>query len=244
MQLFSINKTVTHCGSKNKLSPTSSMPSPRCRKTTDCKQPACLLFSGRRQKAAIPAVCDILVQEGNQGGIKRYEVMNTLVHLCGGPSAVASKLTTLMQSPEPAARAAAAGGAGLCDDIGFQHIGGIPAGAYHLYPAQNSLEIIKFRARVLPALSSRLDDPVTAVKLAALKSLEALTYPSGNVGEIVWQEAFTPSRQKAFDMAWKNTLPPLARAVASPDPAVRLASYESARIYAGRYFHINSCFTS
>ena len=89
----------------------------------DSQQAARLLVQiGTPARSAIPAVCEALVKQGRLDVFKRYNVLDSLIHLCGGPSAVAPKLVALMQSSEPATRRAAAGAAGLCDDIGFNHI--------------------------------------------------------------------------------------------------------------------------
>jgi len=191
----------------------------------DSQQAARLLVQiGTPARSAIPAVCEALVKQGRSDVFKRYNVLDSLIHLCGGPSAVAPKLVALMQSSEPATRRAAAGAAGLCDDIGFNHISPAPSGAYVLPPSQSPAANIRFRAGVLPALTSRVDDSVTSVRLAALESLESLTYGSADVCLISWQKAFDATWQDTFKVYWQNTLPPLGRAVASPDPAVRLAA--------------------
>jgi len=173
---------------------------------------------------AIPAVCAALVEQGSENVFNRYEVMNTLIRLCGGPSAVAPKLAALMQSSEPSIRSAAAGAAGLCDDIGFNHIGLAPDGAYVLSASQSPAANIRFQAGVLPALIRCVDDHVTGVRLAALKSLESLTKSSADACLLSWQKAYDITWQKTFQSSWQNTLPPLGRTVASPDPAVRLAA--------------------
>jgi HEAT repeat protein len=183
-----------------------------------------LVLLGPKAEPAIPAVCAALVEQGGDNVFDRYEVMNTLIRLCGGPSEVAPKLVALMQSSEPATRSAAAGAAGLCDDIGFNWIHPAPHDAIVLSPTQSPIENIKFRALILPALTSRLDDPVTAVRLAALKSLEVLTNGSADACLLSWQKAYDASWQKTFQSSWQNTLRPLGRAVASPDLAVRLAA--------------------
>lgn len=183
-----------------------------------------LVLLGPKAEPAIPAVCAALVEQGSENVFDRYEVMNTLTRLCGGPSAVAPKLAALMQSSEPVTRSAAAGAAGLCDDIGFNHISLAPHDAIVLSASQSPAENIKFRARVLPALAKSVDDPVTSVRMAALKSLEALTNGSSDACLLSWQKAYDATWQKTFQVSWQNTLPPLARAVASPDPTVRLAA--------------------
>lgn len=191
----------------------------------DSQQAARLLtVVGPSAQSAIPVVCDALVEQGSQGMFKRYEMMNSLIHLCGGPSELAPKLMVLMQAPEPETRRAAAGAAGFCDDIGFNHMGPPPTGAIVLSSSQSPIENIKFRARVMPALTRCVDDPVTSVRLAALNSLEALTKSTSDACLISYVKAFDVPLQKSFDTSWQNTLPPLARAVASQDPAVHLAA--------------------
>ena len=86
----------------------------------ESQQAARLLAAiGPPAHSAIPAVCNALIDQGSQDVFQRYEMMNSLIHLCGGPDRVASKLAPLMLDSEPETRRAAAGAAGLCDDIGF-----------------------------------------------------------------------------------------------------------------------------
>ena len=193
--------------------------------TDNSQQAARLLtFIGPSAQSAIPVVCGALVEQGSQDMFQRYEMMNSLIHLCGGPDKVAPKLVTLMQDSEPETRCAAAGAASLCDDIGFNHMGPPPTGAEVLSSTESPIENIKFRARVMPALTECVDDSVTRVRLAALKSLETLTRDTSDACLISYAKVFDATQQKAFDALWQNTLPPLARAVASPDPSIRLAA--------------------
>jgi len=191
----------------------------------DSQQAARLLaWVGPPANAAILTICGALVEQGSQDVFKRYEMLSSLVRLCGGPDAVAPKLVALMQSSETATRRAAAGAAGRCDDIGFNWLHPPPSGASVLSDTQSPVENIKFRAHILPALTKRVDDPVTSVRLAALKSLERLTYSSSDACLLSWQKAYDSTWQRTFQVSWQNTLPPLGRAVTSPDPAVRLAA--------------------
>lgn len=135
-----------------------------------------LVVMGAPAHTAIPTVCAALVNQTRINVVQGYEMQNSLVHLCGGPSKVAPTLIALMKNPEPATRSAAAGAAGLFNDIGF--------------------------TSGLPALTQCVDDPFLAVRLAAVRSLEALTYNS----------SLAP---------WQKTLPSLARALASPDLVLR-----------------------
>lgn len=139
-----------------------------------------LVIIGPPAHTAIPAVCAALVNQASTNRYGMLDMPDILMHLCGGPSKVAPTLIALMKNPEPATRSAAAGAAagaaGLFNDIGFT--GG------------------------LPALTQCVDDPVLAVRLAAVRSLEALTYNSSQA-------------------PWQKTLPSLARALASPDLVLR-----------------------
>ena len=143
----------------------------------DSQQAAGLLaVMGAPARAAVPAVCAALVNQASTNRYGMLDMPDILVHLCGGQSKVGPTLIALMKNPEPATRSAAAGAAGLFNDIGFT--GG------------------------LPALTRCVDDPVLAVRLAAVRSLEALTYNSSQA-------------------PWQKTLPSLARALASPDLVLR-----------------------
>jgi len=172
----------------------------------DSQQAARLLaLTGPPASDAIPTVCGALVEQGSQDVFKRYEMLSSLVRLCGGPDAVAPKLAALMQSSEPATRSAAAGAAGLCDDIGFEHISPTPNGAYVLSPSQSQTTTAAFKTLVIPALAASVEDHDIGVRLAALKSLEALTYNSA-------------------DAPWQAALPPLSRAATSTDTSLSLAA--------------------
>lgn len=166
-------------------------------------------------RSAIVAACADLVQQGSQDVFKRYEMMNTLVHLCGGPSAVAPKLVDLMQSSEPATRSAAAGAAGLCEDIGFEHISSPPTGAYVLSSSQSQATTRAFQVLIVPALAVAAEDRDKSVRLAALKSLEAQTEVSLELAE---------HNNDVSEAVWRRALPALAHNAASSDRQLRLAA--------------------
>ena len=166
----------------------------------DSRQAARLLvLLGPSAKPAIPAVCAALTSsdyedKGSQygGDVQgRVDLLNSLTQLCGGPDGLALALLRLMRDKKPETRRAAAATVGFCDDPTYRHISLPPQGAFH--------------KQIMPALAVCVDDPVTAVRLAALTSLEKLTYDS-------------------TDAPWHATEPALARAVASTNPDVRLAA--------------------
>ena len=152
--------------------------------------------------SALPEACTTLVEEGSHDVFKRYDRLNSLVHLSGGPNAVAPKLTTLLRDPNPITRRAAAGAAGLCGDIGFEHISPPPNGAYVLSPFQSNAATTAFQTRMIPALAICISDSDPGVRLAAARSLRSLAHSSANV-------------------SWSKALPALAVALSSPDPELR-----------------------
>ena len=181
----------------------------------DSQQAARLLvFIGPAAKSAIPTVCAKLASSDYGDGkpadgddfVARADLLNSLVHLCGGPDDLPPTLVTLMQDREPETRRAAAAAVRFCDDPTFRHVSPPPEGAYHWFtPEQDQQWQLAFHKQIVPALAICVGDPVIAVRLAALTALESLTYASA-------------------DAPWKTALPPLSHAVVSADPAVRLAA--------------------
>lgn len=109
----------------------------------------------------------------------RIDLLSGLAQVCGGPGRVAPTLISLLGSREPETRRAAAVALRCCDT---RQVG--------------------FRRQAIPALAARVDDPVTAVRLAAARTLEVLPYDSA-------------------EAPWQKALPPLGRALASSDADLR-----------------------
>ncbi len=165
-------------------------------------------------KSAIFALCAALAkpEEGddrlqpNGNVFARADSLNSLTHLCGGPDGLAPTLSELMQDKEPETRRIAAAAVRFCDDPTFRHLAPQPQGAYHWFTLdQDNQWHFAFYRQIVPALAKCVDDPVTDVRLAALTSLNSLTYDSA-------------------DAPWQAEAPALARAAVSADPAVRLAA--------------------
>jgi len=178
---------------------------------SDSQQAARLLVvMGPSARAAIPAVCGALARpsygEGNSRDfVGRANLLNSLVHLCGGPDTLASTLVGLLHDPEPQTRRSVAGAFAYCDDPTFIHMTP-PQNAYHwMTPEQDRQWRTQFGGLVIPALAARLDDPMTAVRLASAHSLETLTYPCA-------------------DAPWNLTLAPLACVLTFPDARLRLTA--------------------
>ena len=182
----------------------------------DSQQAARLLvLIGPSARSAIPVVCAALIKQGTLDAFKRYNLLATLMHLCGGPDAVAPTLKALMQDKDPETRRLAAGAAGLCDDLGFEHISIVPIGADRLTPAQSLITTEAFQALMIPALTEATQDSNTGVRLAALKSLENQTQVSSMISQ---------RHADYFEDAWQRALPSLAQDAASHNPQVRLAT--------------------
>ncbi len=165
-------------------------------------------------KSAISAYCAALAQpeEGddrlqpNGNVFARADSLNSLTHLCGGPDGLAPTLSELMRDKESETRRIAAAAVHFCDDPTFRHLYPQPQGAYHWFTLdQDNQWHFAFHRQIVPALAKCVDDPVTDVRLAALTSLNSLTYDSA-------------------DAPWQTATPALARAAVSEDPAVRLAA--------------------
>lgn len=180
----------------------------------DSRQAARLLvFFGQPGQPAIAAVCAALASPiygtgkvGDNKFVERGDLLNSLVHLCGGPDRLGPALARLLNAPESGWRTAAAAAVPFCSDPTFRHQSPPPQGAYHWFDAkQEGQWLSAFSTCLVPALAARLNDPVSAVRLASLTGLESLTYYSA-------------------DAPWKMTLGSLAQAAASPDPALRLAA--------------------
>ncbi len=180
----------------------------------DSRQAARLLvFFGQPGQPAIAAVCAALASPRYGSGkpydskfVERGDLLNSLVHLCGGPDRLGPALVKMLNAPEPDWRTAAASAVSFCGDPTFRHQSPPPQGAYHWFDAkQEGQWRTAFSTLLVPALAARLTDPVRAVRLASLAGLESLTYYSANP-------------------AWKAALGPLAGAASSSDPAIRLAA--------------------
>ena len=179
----------------------------------DSQQAARLLaLIGPPARSAIPAVCAALASPAYGNGrpgegddfVARADLLGSLTRLCGGPYALAPTLTALLHDRDPETRRAAAAALRFCDDPTFLHTSP-PLGAYpYMSPEEDRQWHKAFLALVLPELALRLDNDTAEVRLAAAQSLERWTYSP--------------------DAPWMQTLAPLARAAASPNPALRLAA--------------------
>ncbi len=176
----------------------------------DSQQAARLIaVIGEAGRSGIPTLCAEIVSpdygDGTPEGVKditaSIDLATSLTLLCGGPDSVSMCLTPLLRNPNPETRRAVAGTLGFRTDLlANRRLGDYDE--YSLPLEARRRRNFLFDRHAIPALALCLDDPVTAVRLTAAHSLETLTY---NSGEAPWQEA----------------LPPLARALASPDPILR-----------------------
>jgi len=155
-----------------------------------------LALIGPPARSAIPAVCAALARPllGNSMDRDRDSLLASLARLCGGPYALAPTLTALLRNPMPETRRTAAAALRLCDDFQYGHIPPKEYGPWHQ----------AFLGIAFPAVTARLDNDAGEVQLAAAQSLEHWTYSP--------------------DAPWLLALTPLARAAASPDPALHLAA--------------------
>ncbi len=179
----------------------------------DSQQAARLLaLIGPPARSSIPAVCAALASPAYGNGkpsegddfVARSDLLSSLTRLCGGPYALAPTLTALLHDRDSETRRAAAAALRFCDDPTFLHTTP-PSGAYPYMSIEEDRQWRKaFLALVLPELALRLDNDTPEVRLAAAQSLERWTYSP--------------------DAPWTQALEPLARAAASPDPALRLAA--------------------
>lgn len=174
-----------------------------------------LTLLGTSAKSAAPTLCAELVSsdygdgkiQDNDDSVARAELVNSLAHIWGGTDNVAPALLALMQDREPETRQNAAAAVQYCIKYTFDIFGPPMANSY-LYSTPEQLRKwqAKFRGQLIPALAAHVNDEATSVRLAALTSLKALTtYDSA-------------------DAPWQATEPALGRAIASQDPAIRLAA--------------------
>ncbi len=176
----------------------------------DSQQAARLMaVMGETAQLGIPAICAEIVSsdygDGTPEGVKDLsacaDLTTSLALLCGGPDGVSAHLTPLLQSSSPDTRRVVAGTLGFRNSL-LANRRLWDLNSYSLPPEVWRRRNLAFDRQAIPALALGLDDPVLAVRLAAAHSLETLTYGSS---QAPWQEA----------------LPPLTRALSSPDPVLR-----------------------
>ena len=172
-----------------------------------------LALIGNPARQAIPAVCDAMYRWEGVDFVASAHLLNGLVHLCGGPDKLASGLIPFLRDNQTTNRLAIARGLRYCADPTFEYLSPPPNGAYptmsmdHFGAWQS-----QFQAQVVPALARTVGDRDSAVRIAAMESLEHISHD--------FQEDVTPS----VISAWQTTVKPLAHMASWGDPVERVAT--------------------
>lgn len=168
----------------------------------DSQQAARLLaLIGPSAKAAIPAICEAIAGKREDDWVGRADLTTCLTVLCGGTDGVPPQLIPLLHAKDMTTRRTAASVLAFRDDlVANRQLRGY--NDFYLPPEVRRQRLTAFNRQVIPPLATSVNDPVTAVRLAATRALQSLTYDSA-------------------EAQWQKALPPLACAAASSDVNLR-----------------------